>query len=106
MEQAKLKKNFSSEISFHWTQYRFSFGKCGKLTSIVDMVLPWWFIDKETICLCRRCRFNPWVRKIPWRRMTAHSNILAWEIPQTEKPGRLQSMGFQKGQTQQLNNNS
>ena len=25
--------------------------------------------------------------------MTTHSNILAWEIPWTEEPGRLQSMG-------------
>ena len=25
--------------------------------------------------------------------MAAHSSILAWEIPWTEEPGRLQSMG-------------
>ena len=25
--------------------------------------------------------------------MAAHSSILAWEIPRTEEPGRLQSMG-------------
>ena len=25
--------------------------------------------------------------------MTTHSSILAWEIPWTEKPGRLQSVG-------------
>ena len=25
--------------------------------------------------------------------MATHSSILAWEIPWTEKPGRLQSMG-------------
>ena len=25
--------------------------------------------------------------------MTTHSSILAWEIPWTEKPGRLSSMG-------------
>ena len=25
-----------------------------------------------------------------------HSNILAWKIPWTEEPGRLQSMGLQK----------
>ena len=23
---------------------------------------------KEPTCQCRRCRFDPWVRKIPWRR--------------------------------------
>ena len=27
--------------------------------------------------------------------MTTHSNILAWRIPWTEEPGRLQSMGLQ-----------
>ena len=28
--------------------------------------------------------------------MAAHSRILAWEIPQTEAFGRLQSMGVRK----------
>ena len=27
--------------------------------------------------------------------MTTHSSILAWRIPRTEEPGRLQSMGSQ-----------
>ena len=39
--------------------------------------------------------------------MTTHSSILAWEIPWTEEPGRLQSIGFQKDSDMiyQLNNN-
>ena len=28
--------------------------------------------------------------------MTTHSSILAWEIPWTEEPGRVQSKGLQK----------
>ena len=32
--------------------------------------------------------------------MAIHSSILAWEIPQTEKPGGLQPMGLQKSWTQ------
>ena len=28
--------------------------------------------------------------------MATHSSILAWRIPQTEEPGRLQSMGSQR----------
>ena len=28
--------------------------------------------------------------------MATHSSILAWKIPQMEKPGRLQSMGSQR----------
>ena len=30
------------------------------------------------------------------KEMTIHSSVLAWEIPWTEKPGRLQSMGSQR----------
>ena len=45
------------------------------------------------ICLQRRRpRFNPWVGKFPWKREW----LLAWRIPWTEEPGRLQSMGSQR----------
>ena len=30
------------------------------------------------------------------KEMATHSSILAWEIPWTEEPGRLQSMGSQE----------
>ena len=30
------------------------------------------------------------------KEMATHSNILAWKIPWTEEPGRLQSMGSQR----------
>ena len=30
------------------------------------------------------------------KEMTTHSRFLAWEIPWTVEPGRLQSMGFQE----------
>ena len=33
------------------------------------------------------------------KKMATHSSILAWEIPQTEEPGGLQSMRSQKSQT-------
>ena len=33
------------------------------------------------------------------KEMATHSSILAWEIPWTEEPGRLQSMGSQKSRT-------
>ena len=29
---------------------------------------PWCLSGKESTCQCRRPRFDPWVRKIPWRR--------------------------------------
>ena len=33
------------------------------------------------------------------KEMATHSSILAWEIPWTEEPDGLQSMGSQKSQT-------
>ena len=30
--------------------------------------LPTYLNGKESVCHCGRCRFHPWVRKIPWRR--------------------------------------
>ena len=46
-----------------------------------------------------------WVQSLDWddpleKEMATHSSILAWKIPWTKKPGRLQSMGSQKSQTQ------
>ena len=42
-----------------------------------------------------------WVRSLGQeasleKEMTTHSSILAWEIPQTEEPGRLQFTGSQR----------
>ena len=30
------------------------------------------------------------------KKMATHSSIIAWRIPWTEEPGRLQSMGLQR----------
>ena len=30
--------------------------------------LNWWFSGKEPACQCRRCRFDSWIGKIPWRK--------------------------------------
>ena len=41
--------------------------------------------------------FNPWVGKIPWKRTWQPTPVfLPGESPQTEEPGRLQSMGSQR----------
>ena len=42
-----------------------------------------------------------WIQSLGWEdslkeEMTTHSSIVAWKIPWTEEPGRLQSMGLQK----------
>ena len=42
-----------------------------------------------------------WVQSLGWedpleKEMETHSSTLAWKIPRTEEPGRLQSMGSQR----------
>ena len=42
-----------------------------------------------------------WIRSLGWedpleKEMATHSSILAWEIPWTEEPDELQSMGSQR----------
>ena len=36
------------------------------------------------------------LRKCMEKEMATHSSVLAWEIPWTEEPGGLQSMGSQR----------
>ena len=64
-------------------------------STLVRMILglPSRCSGKESACQCRRLGFDPWVGKILWR--TTHPSTLAWEIPWTEEPGELQSMGSQ-----------
>ena len=59
--------------------------------------LPGWLSGKESSCQCRRCEFNPWVRKIFWRRKWQPTPVfLPKKIPWTEEPGRPQSMRSQR----------
>ena len=44
---------------------------------------------------------DTWVQSLGWedpleKDIATHSSILAWKIPWTEDPGRLQSMGSQR----------
>ena len=52
---------------------------------------------KEPACQCKRCSFDLWVRKIPWRRGWQPIPIfLPRESPWTAEPGMLQSIGSQR----------
>ena len=65
-----------------------------------NLGLPWWLSSKGSTSQCRRYKFNPWVGEDTLEKKKAtHSSILAWEIPWTEEPGGLQSMGLQKNWT-------
>ena len=45
--------------------------------------------------------WETWVRSLVWedpleKEMAIHSGTIAWKIPRTEEPGRLQPMGSQR----------
>ena len=53
---------------------------------------------------CLPAMRETWVLSLGWedpleKEMATHSSTLAWKIPWTEKPGRLQSHGVAKSQT-------
>ena len=60
------------------------------------MGLPWWLSSKDATCQCRRFALIPGQEDPLEEEMAAHSSILSWEIPRTEEPGGLQSMGLQE----------
>ena len=77
-----------------------TFGWVSFLSRLSGSPLPTWFARWRINLLRRRprrCRFDPWVRKMPWRRKWQPTTVfLPREIPWTEEPGRLQSMGSQR----------
>ena len=67
-----------------------------KIIEVGSYGLPKWLSGKESTCQFRRHRFNPWVEKIPWRKMATRSSIFAGKSPWTDQLGGLQSMRSQK----------
>ena len=57
--------------------------------------LPQWLSGKESACNTGELGLIPRSRRSPGGGNGNHSSILAWEIPWTEEPGGLQSMGSQ-----------
>ena len=56
------------------------------------LLLPRWCSGKESACQCRRhkrCRFNPWVGKIPWSRK--------WQPTPVFLPGKAHGLRSQVG---------
>ena len=63
---------------------------------IID-TLPSGANGEESTCQCRRhkrCRFHPWVGKIPWSRAWQPTPVFL--LGKSEKPGGLQSIGLQR----------
>ena len=63
-------------------------------------VCPLWLSGKESVCQCRRCRFNLWVSTIPWRRKWQHTPVFLPGKSHGQRSPGLHPMGWQKSQTQ------
>ena len=63
----------------------------------IEIDYRWWLSGKEPTCTCGRPRFNPWSRKIPWRRKWQPTPVtLPGKSLWTEESGGLPSMGSQR----------
>ena len=65
-----------------------------------DFFLPWASLVAQRIKRLPAMQ-ETWVWSLGWgdpleKEMATHSSILAWRIPWTEEPGKLQSMGLQR----------
>ena len=63
-------------------------------------MIPRWHGGKESICQCRRCKrckFNPWLRRIPWSRKWRFTLVfLPGKFHGQRSLGGQQSMGSQR----------
>ena len=71
--------------------------------TIYYMVFPGGSEGKASACNAGDLGLTPGSGRSPGEGNGNHSSTLAWKIPGTEKPGRLQSMGSQRfRQTERL----
>ena len=71
---------------------------------VSNLGFPWWLSGKG-ICLPMQ---ETWVWSLGWedpleKGMATHSSILAWSIPWTEEPGKLQYMASQRARYWAIN---
>ena len=68
--------------------------------TLAEEGLPWWLSSKESSCNAgdlQEMQVRSLGQEDPLEKgIATHSSILAWEIPWTEEPGGLQSMGSQR----------
>ena len=67
-------------------------------TELMFQGLPRWCSGKEPAFQCRRFRFNPWLRKIPWRRKWQPLQCSCLENSMDEELWQVTVHGFAKSQ--------
>ena len=66
------------------------------MTLLFSKTLGWWFRGKESTSYAGELGLILDQEDHLEKEMATYSSILAWEIPWTEEPGELQSMGSQR----------
>ena len=66
----KGKATHSSILAWRipWTIQSMGLQRFGHDWVTFTFTFPWWLSGKESTCQYRKCRFEPWVRMIPWGR--------------------------------------
>ena len=69
-KQEKLKKTKTTKKKNSLIVFHSDNGKCNMDDNKIyaSHGLPWWHSGKKSTCQCCRQGFDPWVRKIPWRK--------------------------------------
>ena len=102
------RSSFSSPLPTYIIIFYFSYSSyVGSDISVWFLfVVPLWLIITRASLVAQMVKHLPTIRETQVRslgredplekEMATHSSILAWKIPWTEDPGRLQFMGLQK----------
>ena len=87
--------SFTKQLAIRWNSFKVNLKSW---VHVATESFPGSASGKESACQFKRHKshnFNPWVRKVPWRRKWQPTPALTWRIPWTEEPGGLQTMGSQ-----------
>ena len=79
MSNLDIQDNNKTALDKKWNQLCIGITVMSNLSLFIEMGFQGVSVVKESACQCRRCRFNPWVRKIPWRRK--------WQLTPVFLPG-------------------
>ena len=63
---------------------------------MINLGFPGGSDGEESACNARDPGSIPGLGRSPGEGIATHSSILAWRIPQTEEPDRLQYIGWQR----------
>ena len=99
-----LLQHHSSKASILWHPGFFMVQLSHSYMTIVGKVMFLLFHMLSRLVKNLTAMQETWVQSLGWddpleNEMAAHSSLLAWRIPWTEEPGRLQSMGSLESDT-------